>query len=92
MATSESIAAGRWFDKLGDGDQDEKELSVFSLTLDNYLVFVWKVLQGVVPSDFSWPTTETDHFSHWGVSSKVSIINRPFRLQLRPTLSWERHQ
>ena len=26
MATSESIAAGCWFDKLGDGDQDEEEL------------------------------------------------------------------
>ena len=75
MATSESIAADRWFHKLGDGDQNEEELSVFSLTLDKNLVFVWKVLQGKVPGDFSWPATETDHFSHWGVSSEVSIIN-----------------
>ena len=37
MATSESIAAGRWFDKLGDGDQDEEELhpeGVVRLLLD----------------------------------------------------------
>ena len=37
MATSESIAAGGWFDKLGDGDQDEEELhpeGVVRLLLD----------------------------------------------------------
>ena len=34
MATSESIAAGRWFDKLGDGDQDEEELHPEVVLLD----------------------------------------------------------
>ena len=83
MATSESIAADRWFGKLGDGDQDDEELhpeGVVRLLLDDgqELGLCVEILQGVVQVI---SLGETDHFSHWGVSSKVSIINRPFRLQ-----------